>query len=107
MDEYTKLDGNETGRMTANKIKKHRLDEWDKKQKENLFPHHASRTGVHLRASHKYVMIQSTKPTLSHEAKRKNIKLRKRERRERFIDRAGQGEREREREKVTNSCTLS
>lgn len=67
LDEY-KSEGNETGRMSANKDKNLRKDEWDKKKK-NLFQHHASRTGVHLRASYKYVMIESTKPALSHWAK--------------------------------------
>lgn len=38
-------------------------------KKNNLFHYHTSRTGVHLRASHKYVMIESTKPPLSQKAK--------------------------------------
>lgn len=40
-------------------------------EKYNLFHHHASGIGVHLRASHKYVMIESTKPPLSRWAKSK------------------------------------
>lgn len=34
-------------------------------EKYNLFHHHASRIEVHLRASHKYMMIESTKAPLS------------------------------------------
>lgn len=50
------------------KIKKERMSGM---KKYNLFHHHASGIGVHLRASHKYAMIESTKPLLSHWAKSK------------------------------------
>lgn len=61
---------NQMGRMSANadKKKKKRMSGIEK---YNLFHHHASRIGVHLRASHKYVIIESTKPPPSRWAKSK------------------------------------